>query len=350
MFSIDQNAQQFVNSCISQSKFPLLPITSKKTIDNCKSLKKDNLARCFVYALFCTLSRHQLSPTRIRTGVPIRNQVQRKLFFVTHTRISLTHSLKYSIKQRWMQNIVYTLVTKGERDLDHISYYAPFYEADRTWNEDGEIEEPANSKQKDIEYRIFNTHLLPSMIPREEAKYIYVVRNPKDVVCSFFHHLKAQHPDDGGFEGPFEEFYEKWIRGDIAFGKWTSHIKQWLEFCGSSLKQVLVVSFEAMKANLSQEMCRISKYLELDLSDEIIEERCVPKCTFKYMKEHDHCFSPKTVRFKKDFKFIRKGQVGNGKAMLSKKNSETHNEMLNRSNVTTLMKRFRSLDATISAM
>ena len=68
------------------------------------------------------------------------------------------------------------------------------------------------------------------------------------------------------------------------------------------------------------------------------------------MKAHDQCFSPKTVRFKDGFKFIRKGQVGNGKAMLSKKNSETHANVLARSNVISIMKRFESLDATLAAM
>jgi hypothetical protein len=37
----------------------------------------------------------------------------------------------------WTQNICYTLATKGERPLDHISHYAPFYEVDRTWDAAG---------------------------------------------------------------------------------------------------------------------------------------------------------------------------------------------------------------------
>ena len=61
-----------------------------------------------------------------------------------------------------MQNIVYTLVTKGKRDLDHISYYARSMKQDRglRWklrileNETGDW------------IRIFNTHLLPSMMPK----------------------------------------------------------------------------------------------------------------------------------------------------------------------------------------
>ena len=38
----------------------------------------------------------------------------------------------------WTQNIVYTLATRGERELTHISMCAPFYEIDSTWDDTGE--------------------------------------------------------------------------------------------------------------------------------------------------------------------------------------------------------------------
>jgi hypothetical protein len=42
----------------------------------------------------------------------------------------------------WTQYIVYTLATRGERELEHISMYAPFYEIDATWDNDtGELAE-----------------------------------------------------------------------------------------------------------------------------------------------------------------------------------------------------------------
>jgi len=38
-----------------------------------------------------------------------------------------------------LQNVVYELVTRGKRPLDHISNYAPFFENDKSWaySEDG---------------------------------------------------------------------------------------------------------------------------------------------------------------------------------------------------------------------
>ena len=245
MFTRDITTCKFVKQCVSQAQFPLLPITSEKTLYNCRNLNHDGYTRIYV------------------TSYPKSGTT-------------------------WMQNIVYTLVTRGKRELDHISYYAPFYEADRSWSSNGKIADPANTKQAGIGFRIFNTHLLPSMIPRSDTKtkIIYVVRNPKDVVCSFFHHLSAQHPDDGGFEGSFENFYSQWIEGNIAFGKWTSHVEQWLEYCNSEHSNVLVVSFEAMKANLTGEMCRVAKHLGLSLSEEYIVKHCVRSFLLENMKRN----------------------------------------------------------------
>ena len=34
----------------------------------------------------------------------------------------------------WLQNMLYELCVKGERPLDHISQYCPFFENDKTWD------------------------------------------------------------------------------------------------------------------------------------------------------------------------------------------------------------------------
>ena len=98
----------------------------------------------------------------------------------------------------FMQNIVFHVVTKGARELDHISNYAPFFEDDKTWSfESGEaqLRKDIQKFQREIKWRMFNTHLWWSMLPKNgDAKYIYVVRNARDVCCSFYHHLVRNCP------------------------------------------------------------------------------------------------------------------------------------------------------------
>ena len=170
-----------------------------------------------------------------------------EIWIAAVTRISL---LSIQSGTTWMQNIVYTLVTKGKRELDHISYYAPFYEADRSWSSNGKVAEPSN---KAVGYRIQNIqcpcafddtqkwHKDETHLRREKSK---------DVVCSFFHHLLLNILMTE-VSDPLRVSI-KWIQGNIAFGKWTSHVEQWLEYCNSEHSNV-VVSFKIWK-NLTREM------------------------------------------------------------------------------------------------
>ena len=59
------------------------------------------------------------------------------------------------------------LISHGA-DLDHISRYTPFLEADRTW-EGSAVAEPVHANHQRLGWRAFNTHLLPAMLPAAAA-------------------------------------------------------------------------------------------------------------------------------------------------------------------------------------
>eukprot|EP00940_MAST-03C_sp_MAST-3C-sp2_P002991 g2991.t1 len=165
--------------------------------------------------------------------------------------------------------------------------------------------------------------------PRHGSKFIYVVRNGRDVVLSFYKHLSNQAVDDGGITCSFEQFFSQWIEGALPYGSWTDHLSVWSKCLNNPLYDILLVSFEDMKHDLLGEMCRVARHLELDLTREEIQRDCVPKVTFAYMKAHQEKFAPQSVKWrkaKKDeeaFTFIRKGRVGDGRAFLSNANNES---------------------------
>ena len=79
----------------------------------------------------------------------------------------------------------------------------------------------------DYEYRVFNTHLLPHQLP-DRAKYVYVVRDPLDVMISFYHHLSNRAVEDGGYTGTYDKFFEDFLNRTMVYGKWQDHIEAWL--------------------------------------------------------------------------------------------------------------------------
>ena len=68
---------------------------------------------------------------------------------------------------------------------------------------------------------MFNTHLRYEMMPAAESggKFIYLIRDAKDVATSFYHHLTHQALEDGGFGGTIDQYIDDWVGGRIHFGR-----------------------------------------------------------------------------------------------------------------------------------
>jgi sulfotransferase len=229
----------------------------------------------------------------------------------------------------WTQNIVYQLVSANREaqgmstlPLDHISQYAPFFDIDAHWQKDsGNLIPKIQSAHEALGYRIFNTHLRWDMLPKDDnggAKYIYLVRDGRDALTSFYHHMSNQHPDDGGFEGDFEAFFQQFLDGTIAYGKWSHHLASWMPHCvgeknnANAKPQILLVRYEDLKADLQQQVFRIARFLELDdvAKDPALMNQVLERTSFQWMRDHQHLFHPRSVRWTPGFSFIRKGGVG----------------------------------------
>ncbi|XP_078000027.1 sulfotransferase 6B1-like [Glandiceps talaboti] len=131
--------------------------------------------------------------------------------------------------------------------------------------------------------RLIGTHLLPSLLPPQlfkvKPKVIHVVRNPKDVVVSYYHHLKALPlvPDPTSWESHLEEF----MTGENIFGDWATENLYWWEHRDDP--NVLFLKYEDMKADLDSNVRAIADHLECKLTDDVIK-RISEECTFKAMK------------------------------------------------------------------
>lgn len=231
----------------------------------------------------------------------------------------------------WMQHIVHTLATDGNSPLPHVSDACPFYDVDRTWDQDKKepvLTESVCAKHAQIGRRIFNTHLRFEMMPKShpDARYIYMVRRPQDACISFFHHLSHQAEDDGGFVGSLDEFIREWTGGTAIYGSWSAHLRSWLGVDGSSHgacdPRVLVLSYEELRRDLKTGVRLVNAHCRFGLSDARVDELC-ERFTFDYMRSHEEQFEPRSVRWVakdaeaadgKNFHFIRAGRIGDGDA------------------------------------
>ncbi|KAI5943726.1 Bile salt sulfotransferase [Manis javanica] len=79
--------------------------------------------------------------------------------------------------------------------------------------------------------RLFCSHIPYYLAPRglknRKAKIIYLYRNPKDVMCSFFHFsnmMRILKPSTN-----MEEFMELFLEGKVYGSLWFDHIRGWYE-------------------------------------------------------------------------------------------------------------------------
>uniref|UniRef100_A0A8C4YB31 Sulfotransferase n=1 Tax=Gopherus evgoodei TaxID=1825980 RepID=A0A8C4YB31_9SAUR len=130
--------------------------------------------------------------------------------------------------------------------------------------------------------RLFATHLPYYLVPRDlknrRAKVIYVARNPKDVVVSYFHFsnllLKLETIPD------FNIFLERFLAGKILAGSWLDHIRGWSTHRDDF--NILFLTYEEMK-DLRGAVLEICKFLGKQLNEKELDV-VVEKSTFDQMK------------------------------------------------------------------
>ena len=74
--------------------------------------------------------------------------------------------------------------------------------------------------KQDIEgyYNKLNGFVLSTFL-LQGAKYLYVSRNPKDVVVSFYHHTVGFPRHYGFSNGSFDTYFELFLDGKVDHGK-----------------------------------------------------------------------------------------------------------------------------------
>ncbi|NXX40386.1 ST1C1 Sulfotransferase, partial [Tricholaema leucomelas] len=160
--------------------------------------------------------------------------------------------------------------------------------------------------------RTIKTHLPVQLVPpsfwEQNCKVIYVARNAKDNLVSYyhFHRMNKALPEPG----TWEEFMEKFMLGKVLWGSWYDHVKGWWK--AKDKHRILYLFYEDMKENPKKEIQKIMKFLEKDLNQEVLN-KILHNTSFEVMKENpmanytkefqgimDHSVSP----------FMRKGSVG----------------------------------------
>ena len=146
--------------------------------------------------------------------------------------------------------------------------------------------------------RILKTHLpVDALVMSQRARYLYLARDGRDVVWSFYHHhssMTEQFFDalNGipGLVGPplgppttdVVQYFHDWLDRD-GYPCWPfwSHVQSWWDL--RNLPNVMLVHFNDLKRDMPAEIRRIAAFLDIPIDESRFPD-IVEHCTFDYMK------------------------------------------------------------------
>ncbi|XP_073532007.1 amine sulfotransferase-like [Phyllobates terribilis] len=172
--------------------------------------------------------------------------------------------------------------------------------------------------------RLFTSHLPYYLMPKDlrirKGKIIYVSRNPKDVLVSYYHFYKMNPYLKCTIH--WETFINLFISGKVLSSSWFDHLRGWYQHKEDF--DILFLTYEEMIKDLRSAVLKICKFVDLKLDDQA-KDVVVEKATFKSMK-HDplanYTFLSHELLDKSKGSFLRKGIVGDWKNTMTVAQSE----------------------------
>jgi hypothetical protein len=166
-----------------------------------------------------------------------------------------------------------------------------------------------------IKPRVIKTHLPFSLIPyNKSAKYLCVLRNPKDACVSYYYHTKGRAHSQ--FDGDFHDYFNSWIKGEIPYGDYFEHILSYWSYIFDNNFNFLL--YEHMKNNPKDSVLKIAEFLGEEFTIKLNNEFVLNKVI-----ENSSMDATKTMNFNI---LIRKGIVGDCKNHFNKTESDLVDE------------------------
>ncbi|CAD7703099.1 unnamed protein product [Ostreobium quekettii] len=186
----------------------------------------------------------------------------------------------------WMLQVCHGLRTGGSMDFEEMCLEVPHIEL--AWDIGyGDLE-----KAQAAAPRLYKTHLDYHLTPKG-AKYIYIVRDPKDMAISFFHFFQGWlfQPDELSLETFLREFV---LADHDKGGAFWGGIASWWPHRADA--NVLWLHYEDMKADLPAAARLVSGFMGVGVGDYGLQELVVKQASFEFMKQHEAKFDDRHVR------------------------------------------------------
>jgi hypothetical protein len=190
----------------------------------------------------------------------------------------------------WLLQIAYEITQRGQGAFDHIYDVV-------AWPDGSPplpcvpLDDPTPLAQARTHKRVIKTHLALDVVPQHaDARYLSVIRDPKEVFVSSYHFVR-----DIAL-GPLMPSVETWLKcflsPDFMFGPWAECVHSY--WSQRERENLLVLFFADLKQDPGGEIAKIADFVGVDLSaDELAQVS--EKSSFAHMRGIDHKFHPGAI-------------------------------------------------------
>lgn len=185
----------------------------------------------------------------------------------------------------WTMQIALQIAYRGRAEFEHVHDVVPWLEMPPKLGYTVSLDDES-WRDSPTRLRVIKTHLpLDELTYNGDARYIWVVRDPKDVFVSSYHFMRAT------MLGPLAPSVRRWLdlylSPDAFTGSWAKHLHGgWLN---RHRDNVLFLTYEEMKADLRGSVERIAAFMGVELAPDELDS-VVERSGYTYMKAVGHKF------------------------------------------------------------
>ena len=210
--------------------------------------------------------------------------------------------------------IAYQTAFRGQGKYEHVHDVIPW--PDGVFPMQAQLDDERLARAAPTNLRVIKTHLDWQHIPYSpEARYILVLRDPKDAFVSSYFFARAVAL--GPMMPSIKTWLQTYLTTDAFFmGSWAENTHSFWQV--RERENVLLVTFEQMKADQRAIIQQVTDFIGVELTPE--EFNLVDKKShFRYMKAQSHKFDPpKFLPWAADERqLIRSGKSGASSELLT---------------------------------
>jgi hypothetical protein len=216
----------------------------------------------------------------------------------------------------WTMQIAVQVAHRGRAEFEHIHELVPWPEMPERARYAVPLADDRPRRSCPTGLRVLKTHLALGAVPYSSAaRYISVVRDPKDVFVSSYHFMRSIAL--GRAMPPVADWLDAFLSPDTALGSWAGHLHSY--WSARDRPNVLFLTYEQMRADLPGTVDKIAKLMGVELA---ADERAavIERSRFEHMKKIGAKFDSEGAPWASTSArgaMIRRGEPGKSDELLS---------------------------------